>query len=450
MSSNHTYVTNSEWEAMQSRIACSEAYIINRRSEAERIAQIASQRRQEAQIRHSVNQQLAQDSIRALRAEFNRMCGQNSRISSEISERKEQFDRELDDIQSTLSDANRRLDSLDRTVESMAEAFSETFHMLNAQSATKEERARRIAEETDRLCSQIEELNPDRFAPGEYASLISLRASADAAVNSGDFQAAVVMSQNSILTASRLLARLIVLNEKYDDLYRETSDFATRLNGRIESLNSDYGVLSFEFDGRSQEADYDIAFWSNGRFDEIRREFERYDRILRENDPSVEQLHEIGQRLNDLDEQLTRCDRSARRERAGALAAADMAIRLNNSLSNSGWQLADSGYKQDDERNPYMMSYDDNAGNNVSIVVAPENPESPSFFIEVFSDDPYSAAMTKEGVYTVLENDGLNISQIEQRNDCHLNPNPETFIENATGEAMERLNARRSAQRNKG
>ena len=162
---------------------------------------------------------------------------------------------------------------------------------------------------------------------------------------------------------------------------------------------------------------------------------------------SEEQLEDTITRLENLDLEISACDINARRERVAAAAAADTAMCLHNGLSASGWSLIDSGYNDEDERNPYAMTYDDNAGNTVSVVVTPESSEKPSFFLEVFSYDDELAAMTKEGVHASLQEEGITIDEIEYRNDCHLNPDPVTFMANATEEALLDLEQRRQIRK---
>ena len=50
--------------------------------------------------------------------------------------------------------------------------------------------------------------------------------------------------------------------------------------------------------------------------------------------------------------------------------------------------------------------------------------------------------MTKDGIFAALEESGLDICEREERNDCHLNPDPETFVENAVAEAQASLRRR--------
>lgn len=443
MSSNHTYVMNSEWEALQARIASGNAYVISRQNEADRIAQIAEERRRNSSAINELTQQSTRASIAALREEFDELCKKPGNISPQITTQRERMDSELEGLQNTLENAEASLSGVDRQIDSIAAILNETFQELNSQADSKKEKAENILAELNNLIAQIEGMSPSRFAENEYARLISLRASIVSAVNSGDYQSAIIISQNSILDASRLIGQLVVANERYNSNYQRVSEQATRLRERIETLASESGILTAEFNGQPQEFDYDISFWSNGRFDRIRDMFSGVDEALNSDTCSMERLEELERDLRVLDANLTDCDLMARRERIGAVSAADMAIRIHSSLSDSGWNLDDSGYHDGDERNPYAMNYNDGAGNRVSVVVAPENPEKPSFFIEVFSDDPYSAELTKDGVHATLEENGLEIESIERRNDCHLNPTPEAFVENATAEAMENMSLRK-------
>ena len=70
MSSAHTRVSNYQWQEMQRRIAEEQAYIINMQQEADRITQLAAERRREAEEIHNANQQTIQNAVSALRTSF--------------------------------------------------------------------------------------------------------------------------------------------------------------------------------------------------------------------------------------------------------------------------------------------------------------------------------------------------------------------------------------------
>ena len=443
MSSIYTLVSVREWEAMQRRIASTEAYVINRHEEVTRINELINTRRREIDLIHQANQRAIEQSVSALTEMFNENVGEvRGRINSQLRSQADAFGSEIQELRNELANSSARLSEFDRRIDALASTYNEVFQEYSNQEHSSNVRANMILNEIDRLMQLINDLSPQRFSPVEYATLVSLRESIQTNLNSEDYQAAILVSQNSIIQATRLLARLQLMNDQYNTLSNTIRESAIRTQQRIEELSSKDGVLTAEINGVTQEYDYDVSFWSHGTFDTLVNDFNRLQDMIDSN-LTLEQLSQVGLDINELYENITICDANARRERVGALIAADAALRLHNGLSNSNWTLETSGYVDNDEREPYTMTYIGSAGNTVSVVISPESPESPGIYMEVFSDDDVLASMTKDGIYASLENEGLTIASRERRDDCHLNPDPETFIGNAVEEAQESLEHRR-------
>lgn len=444
MSSNHTLVSVREWNEKQRRIAATEAYIINRQEEVRRIAELIQERRREIETIRQSNQAAIQQSVATLENMFNENVALvRGRINTQLRTQTDSFGSQLQGLHSELRNTESRLSAFDQRINTLATTFNDVFQEYAEQEQNSSGRANVILNEIESLIGLIEQLNPQQFYPAEYATLISLRESIRANINAGDYQAAILVSQNSVLQATSLLARLQLANEQYSMRINAIRENVTGMRQRIETLSSKDGVLTTEIDGLVEEYDYDISFWSNGKFDTIVQEFCRLENCLYNENLTMGQLNQIAESFNVLDDNITVCDSNARQERISALIAADAALRLHNGLVNSNWNLEESGYKDGDERNPYIMSYTDAAGNTVSFVVSPEEINEPRIAMEVFSDDKELAELTKDGIHEVLEDEGLTIEGREQRDDCHLNPNSETFIENAVAEAQEVLEERR-------
>lgn len=437
MSSNHTLVSVKEWNEMNQRIASTEAYVIGKEEEAARIMRIVEQRRREAETLYRENQVLIDRSVAELTNMFNEAAGAvRGRINTQLRTQSDCFGTEIQGMHAEIANAASRLSDFNARIDTLANTYSDIFHELHSGEQSSSLRAESKLNELDSLINLIDPLDPQRFLPDEYASLTSLRESIRVNLNSGDSQAAIIVSQNSISQAIRLLARLQLINEQYNARERTVMDNVIRLQRRIDELASPDGVLRAEIDGEMQEFEYDISFWSRGSFDSIVADFNNLQELLG-NRPNLEQLDRIGSNIDILNDNLTVCDADARRNRVSALVAEDAAYRLHNGLSNTNWNLESSGFVSDDEREPYTMTYTDATGNTVSVVIAPTSPESPEIMMEVFSENEELAALTKDGIHASLEDEGLTIDSRVQRDDCHLNPDPETFIQNAVGEARE-------------
>lgn len=443
MSSNHTRIMNSEWEAMQRKISSSEAYVINRKAEADRIARLVQDRERKLETIQRANQEVMQQSIRVLNDMFNdRVNVVRENVSAQLREQADNFSSELQSLHGELRNASGRLDVFNDRINTLANTYNVFFNEYANMQHLSDKRARLILSEVDRLIELIEALEPSRFTPNEYSRLVALRESIRVNLNVGDSQAAITVSQNSIVEATALLARLQLITEEYNHRENKIRERINLLHNEIDRLSSPDGVLSIELDGEIEEFDYDISYWSHGVFDSLVVNFNEIRNLIDSNSLNLDHLNQVENNLSVLEENVSICDRNSRRERVAALTAADTVLRLHDGLVSSGWFLESSAYASDDERNPHASTYTDPSGNVVSIVVNPVSPESPEIIMEVFSEDEALADLTKDGLHAIMENDGVTINSREVRDDCHLNPDPETFIENAIEEAQETLGRR--------
>ncbi len=445
MSSSHTLVSNNEYNAMLDYIANADAQILASKEEAKRIAELVRQKEREISAIKDQGRRMTEAAIQGMRSVFAENKARiKDGVRSDISRQSEDFDSALNGIVSSLSQSSSRLHGLDTKLDSISQSFTDVFNAYSNKIADSKSRAESIQQQLEELMSQIEQLNPAKFRPQEYARLNVGRNMINNSISQGDFNAAIASSQSSVRNASRLWAALIVDNERYNAAFGDVSDRMIALKERFERLSSEESQLTVELNGETTEIDYNTEFWSHGRLGELQQMYNECERLLASDSLTATQLDELARSVNTLDAQLTNCDENARKERAASIFVANTAMQLHNSLSGSGWYISDgSGYVSDDPRQPYHMQYEDNAGNTVSVVVSPEEYENPSFAIEVFSDDDQLAAITKDSVHVYLQNDGVEIESREIRHDCGNYSSADNFEQNAIREAQQALNQRR-------
>lgn len=445
MSSNYTIISCAQWDRMQETIASADAYQVKSQEELARLRALEDAQRARLDRLTLEHQQAVAQSLEALaascRAAQARLQGQaRARMDGQAG----QFAGQLEDLRRRAAQTEERAAALTEEADRLAEAYSGMIAPVLAGLGQGEARARATLEEADRLLGQIRALHPEALLPEEYAALEALRASIAANLEAGDFQAALAVSQGSVLRAGRLLTRLAVLNQRQEARTAVLRAQASELQLRAERLASPGGALAFELDGEAAELPYDISFWSHGAFDGIAGQIAALSARLQSPAPlGEEELRAAAGQLAQLGELLDRCDREARRELAGAAAVDHTVQRLYNGLNARGWTLTGSGRQDGDSRKPYSMTYDDGLGNTVSIVVAGgEDPETPSFFYEAFSPSEGMAAAVKADVGAALRAEGLIPGPVTERDDCALNHSPGAFIARAEREAAQ-LSARR-------
>jgi hypothetical protein len=263
-------------------------------------------------------------------------------------------------------------------------------------------------------------------------------------MQNGDYEVVIASAQEGVLDAGRLLSRLAIFNNLFNERLREVRNRSNEIGARIESFGvAANNAVRFTVDGEEYSFDYDIAYWSHGQFEALRRRFAEVSGQVDEADTSpadLDGLERLMYELNHVDAAVTECDAAARTGMIGSCVVEDTAIRIHNVLAGQGWREQETGHHNGDSRDPYRMIYADGSGNEIAIVVnTGDSPETPSFMVDVFaagSQGETFRRITKEGILHSLKEEGIDITGTEHRNDCDENPNAQAFIEHKVPEAV--------------
>ena len=356
MSSNHTLVSRQEWSEMQRQVGGLQAYLINSELETTQLRHEYERRIQEIEAARAENTRVVEQAVNALENAY-RTTLQEARgqFSEQIGEHSNEFHQQLQDILNDVNNISGQLGRADSRLRTLASRYDAAFQARLEQLTQGAQRAEMILEELDRLLGQIQQLNPERFRPVDYTTLQTLRNSVEQNIQNGDYQAATLVSQGSILTATRVLAQLTVDNDTYGRQLEAARIEMANLQNRINELASDAGVLAVEVQGQRQEFDYDINYWSNGEFQEIQNRLTQVQARLMEPDLSVAELNELGNQVNSLQNELEQCDQRARRAMAGSVFVEETADRLSEILGEQGWEATIDQHHGEDAKAPYTM-----------------------------------------------------------------------------------------------
>ena len=443
MSSNHTRMSKREWNQLQQEVNSGEASIKHTKEE---IAQIQNQIQNiiaQAEVERVAARNLVTAAANALQANFaSSLTAVGAGLSGALGASAADFSHELNDLRSAVAAAGARVSSLGARIDSFATAYQQAIDAEIRSNISARDQAHSAMSAVDALIAQIETLNPGQFVAPEYAGLTALRAVMASNMDSGDYEAALASAQMGILNASRTLTRLILLNDEFNALRERARTLAADINARILDLSAAGTTISVPYRGSDLELDYDISHWTRGLFDVVRSDFDRLNGEI-STAHNAQQLESIISALNTCADNLTRVDRMGRSDRAGEVIVEDVAVTLNNALTEIGRDLEGSGFHNDDMRDPYHMTYSDGAGNTISVVIAPVNPEHPMISVEAFGSDPNVVADLKNGLLSELQNRGIDLLRVSQSNDCSQNTDPEAFIGRITAEAVREIVATR-------
>lgn len=452
MSSYYTTVSCEEWRRMQDLIQNADSYVIRNNHEIERLRKLEQERRAELNRIKDLNSRAIELAVDCLTL-TGRVSAEGliERIGHQINEQTHNLSEQIGLVRQEAANADFRISRAADAIEQIARDYSEIINDVLGSERDDEARANAILTELDTLIVQIRELNPQPHLLAEYSVVEANRAAVASNIKTGDYQSAIMVSQGSIINASRVLMRLIAINEHNNRILSEAQERLNDLRGRIDAFASGEGRIVVNAGEDMYESEYDINYWSNGTFAEIAREVDQIAECLSDTDNkpvATEELERYISRIAELNEFLSDCDQNARNELAGSFAIENTAQRLYDNLTGRGWNLSDSGHREGDSRRPYTMTYDDGAGNTVSIVIGSGNtPDRPAFYYEAFAENEGMASLVKDGIGAALVTEGLNPQNTIHRDDCHNNKEPEEFRNNASLEAEQMMLQRQNLQK---
>ena len=385
----------------------------------------------------------------AARAEIQ---AERTRTANEIANVNNRIDR----TNRAVDGIRRATDTIARRVDSMAREYDRRFNEIAQREAGNKERAFLHSAELSDLLASIEALKPNKFTDGtEYTDLSSLLDSINQNIENGQYDAALALAQGNILNARHLFATLTVINEEFNDRLRRVRTLQSELRERIESYGDKAGneLIYPGKDGEEFRQQYDINEWSGGMFGRIVARFEEISERLEnaEEDISIdlEEIERISLSLEHIEESITECDTFARNELIASYAVEETARTIYQALNDEGYSNVENGFVDGDERKPYPLVFDDGNGNTVSVVVSQgENPEQAVISFETFHDskepDEYIRRTTRDGINSALRDRGIEIEDVEHRDDCDKNPTSGDFIANSVAEYSQAVLERRN------
>lgn len=463
MSSSHLWVSRNEWQNLRNQAS----RVQQATAETERIKREAKERERQIQARYQSDLNSLDRKIHDIQARHNaelnqinenfraRIAGQANEFRNQLDQQRARYDGELSDLETRMGQAVGRLNidmrNMNDRINSMAEDYNTRFdaiaRRISASENSKREYARVSIEELEHTLESIGRLDPERFTPGELTPLKEQLAIARRDFENGQYETASAVTHVRLTDASRLLSRLSILNGIFAERLNEVRQRAGEIQNRFDSFTSN--TLDFDVNGQQYSMDYDINHWSGGEFSRIRDELKPIiDQLenIHATNINLEGLEEIMVRLNDMDSRITSCDRVAREELIRSFVVEDMAVQIHNTLTEQGWTHEESGHNGNDEREPYKIVYIDGIGNRIAMVInSGEKPENAALHIEVFDQeqDEIFRSGIKQGVGRHLNDNGIQVLNVAHSDDCALNPDVDTFLENSVRLARQQNEMRR-------
>ena len=431
MSSDHTWIRNSEIADL--RDAASRTY------QAEQTARDIKARteQREREIRSQY-----QSSITSLSSQINTISRQHD---AELRRVSEDFRK---NIARQATEFSRDIKELKRHMDHNFDDFRNRFNDLANREADKKRRAEAYITEMNDMLARVAALNPQKYGQGDYFNQMTDQLDlARNLFNQEDYEAAMGVASVRFANISALEQQLTNQKIEFDFILEEVREVANVLRSNIAMLADGKPVHSFTHNGKTITRPYDIDHWTNGRFNDFCHDMDEIERRLTTAEDNstmgLEQLEGIRERLASWvgdDGYLRLLDEEGKQNQISSIAVDEMTARVFDALEEQGWRLVDSGRLNEDDRNGCSITYEDNVGNQVVLAVNPDkdDPTVTPIIYEVFAngEDNVESEYTRSienGIRTTitrLQGGSIEHGRTEHRNDCHLNPTREAFVQN--------------------
>lgn len=438
--STTVYIPDAERDALLAEIRDTNNYIATRREQIEKIKKQAREKEEEIARFKEENERKISAAVNSLADRHRKkLIALSNLAENEIINQTNNVIGSIDKLRREALTNKLRANQLNEEVAGIAQTISNVFNDYIAREADAGKRAGLLSEELNSMLAQIEQLSPEVFKPAEYNGLLSLVNHVAENISRGDYNAALTVSQNGILESTQLLTRLMILNEQYNDRLANVQSQMLDLRQRFDSFDSEAdGVIPVNVGDETIDYEYDISFWSEGNYETLRERFNYLANILDHADEvkiPEKQLQDVEGEIGVLSQLLDECDLFAREAMIASASNFRSAEVADVFINQLGYRLQASGYKDDDDRKPYTMTYVNGNGTElVAVLASSGNSEKPEFIIEVVSDDEVEADITKRGVLSGLQSAGAELTVPAISNDCENNTTADAFINRVVAE----------------
>ena len=283
---------------------------------------------------------------------------------------------------------------------------------LGADQTRKLDAARDVLTNLSRIADELAKMPHERFMPGEMESIQRHITDAQKSLESG-------MPEASLSTAQRAYWEICDLRDLVEEWEREFMRIhqSALENARIllEEARSDriYQIDVGEGEGK-EVIDLDVDHWTKGELSGFEKQIEALIARLEsgENTLTTDEVKEILNTIDTLEPRLQEIVARAVDNIIGSQVRQNIAESTLDALRDQGFELEDSTYEGDDERNSYVIKVKNIAGSEVVTVIAPSEQDAGSnvmtvnSYDETFVDEGTLVQRSRE-ILSVLNQQGL-------------------------------------------
>lgn len=277
------------------------------------------------------------------------------------------------------------------------------------------------------LQEEVEKLPHQRFAPGRMNRIKALIEQGASNLKYGASEAALVNAQNCYLDLIELRAEVISREQAFEYAYQKAWQEVKTL---IEEINVHRNIMLEQHS--EKDAEFEVDFWSRGRFSEIKERVNELERRL-ENEKenlTIEQVQAIEGEVDTLRGEMLAAVEKAKIAIINSQTCYEVSDIVEETLKEQGFEITDAVYEGEDQRGAYAMKMQNLGGDEVVTIITPSNEREMEYTLQMnFFDrkqDENVRLSFARAVNERLNQAGLSVSFPEKTREVS-EPNRETL-----------------------
>ncbi len=345
----------------------------------------------------------------------------NDELRLEIGRQNVWMSQQLDSIRQEVATISCNQANQERKLNDFIREYEAKWKQLSEKTDKQGERGRVLQAELALLCDRLGELHPDKLAPVEVQSLLEAMDYIEDNLSNKDYEAAIALAQENIISATELINRLEIMNHEYAVAVQEVGRLIESVGEQLEELSiPNRNERTLEEQGEQIFFDGEIDFWSNGLFQSMLQRYETYCQTVREQyqpEMKTEQINQVIGILCTYEQGLQECVELAHNEYTEYHFLSMLAQAIYDALAEDSWMLVSDSFVNDDKRNAYNMEFDNGCGQKASVVIMQQrevvstdrkgrvNYGKTQFRVAVHEDgeeDTYVCNIAREGIFALI------------------------------------------------
>lgn len=273
------------------------------------------------------------------------------------------FNNQMNQIKQKTQQQESYINRLDNKLDTLIES-------IEAKESNKKNQALAWLQEAQDALVAIGSYRHDKFCPDEYAKLQQKFQLSQINIDNEVFEASISSSQT-------LWQEACALKNKLEQLENDWSDYFTQAITSNELLIATCDAqktleLAFDTEDGSETLQVDIDYWCDGLLSNLKDSAINQQNLLKQSEEmEVKDFQQLIAESTELQKEAKELTQKAKEAIILSQSRSDMASDIVESLSSSGFNLVDSCFQGDDQRDAIHLKMQNIAGDEVVTIITP-------------------------------------------------------------------------------